>query len=88
MTVVTAPQRGPAALGGEQQVQRLGVVTRKWGGRLMIAARIDGVVSPVRTSARRFGRGMPSSLPISAISRSGVSRFCWTSTASALSGET
>ena len=32
-----------------------GVVTRKFGGRLIIAARMDAGVSPVRTSARSLG---------------------------------
>ena len=53
-----------------------------------MAARADEVVSPLRTSARNAGPGQPIRAASSAISRSGISRFCWMSTASALRGET
>ena len=64
------------------------MVTRKLGGRRSIAARAEGGVSPVRTSTRSPGAAIPMEAATSAISRSGTSRFWWTSTASALSGET
>ncbi len=65
-----------------------GVVMRKSGGRRSIAARSAMAVSPVRTATLTSGAGMPSSAATAAISRSGASRFCWMSTASAFSGET
>ncbi len=65
-----------------------GVVTRKSGGLRSIAARSAAAVSPVRTATRMSGTASPSSAAISPISRSGASRFCWMSTASAFSGET
>ncbi len=65
-----------------------GVVTKKLGGRRNMAARAEAVVSPLRTSARRLGAANPIRAAVSAISRNGISRFCWMSTASALSGET
>jgi hypothetical protein len=58
--VRTGPQDLPAALGREQQIQRLGVVTRMCGGVRTIAARSDAVVSPVRTAAVMRGYLQPS----------------------------
>ena len=58
------------------------------GGRFSIAARAAAGVSPLRTSTRISGGVKPSETAVSAISRSGASRFCWTSTESAFSGET
>ena len=65
-----------------------GVVTRKVGGRLSMAARSEDAVSPVRTATVMGGASNPSSVATSAISRSGASRFWWMSTARALRGET
>ena len=65
-----------------------GVVIRKLGGRLSIAARSAGGVSPVRTATRMSGAGSPSRAASAAISASGVSRFCQMSTARAFSGDT
>ena len=65
-----------------------GVVTRKLGGRLSIAARSDDAVSPVRTATEMAGASRPSSTATSAICRSGASRFWWMSTARAFRGET
>ena len=88
MIVVTVVSAARLRCAVTSRYRDSGVVTRKFGGRLIIAARMDCVVSPVRTSARRAGSVIPSSDATSAISRSGVSRFCCTSTASAFSGET
>ncbi len=65
-----------------------GVVIRKSGGRLSIAARSAAAVSPVRTATRMSGASSPMLAAISAISAKGRSRFCQMSTASALSGDT
>ena len=65
-----------------------GVVTRKSGGLRSMAARSDAAVSPVLTATRISGTASPSPAATSPISRSGASRFCWMSTASAFSGET
>ena len=54
-----------------------------------MAARAEAGVSPLRTrDADRRQREPQLATAISAISRSGRSRFCCTSTASAFSGET
>ena len=79
----------PAALGGEVQVEALGRGDEErrrvldHGG-----AGARAVVSPVRTATVIGATGRPSRSAASAISASGRSRFCWTSTANALSGET
>ena len=65
-----------------------GVVMRMSGGCLSMAARSAAVVSPVRTATRITGAASPSSPATAAISRSGASRFCWMSVASAFSGDT
>ena len=65
-----------------------GVVTRRWGGRLSMAARAEDGVSPVRSSTRRSGTAMPISRARVLISVSGRSRFCWMSAARAFRGET
>jgi hypothetical protein len=53
-----------------------------------MAARAEDGVSPVRKSARSAGAASPIAAAVARISASGVSRFCWMSAASALSGET
>ena len=65
-----------------------GVVIRMSGGFLSIAARSAAAVSPVRTATRIRGAASPRSPATAAISRSGASRFCWMSVASAFSGDT
>ncbi len=65
-----------------------GVVIRKSGGRLSMAARSAAAVSPVRTATRMSGAVRPSPAATWAISASGRSRFWLMSTASALSGDT
>jgi len=65
-----------------------GVVMRKSGGRFSMAARSAAAVSPVRTATRMSGAASPIEAATAAISRSGASRFCWMSTASAFSGDT
>ena len=53
-----------------------------------MAARSAAAVSPVLTATRIAGALSPSRPDTAAISRSGASRFCWMSVASAFSGET
>ena len=65
-----------------------GVVIRMSGGCLSMAARSAAAVSPVRTATRMAGGRSPSWPATAAISRSGTSRFCWMSVASAFSGDT
>jgi hypothetical protein len=65
-----------------------GVVTTMSGGLRSMAARAAGVVSPVLTPTLIAGTLSPSSAATWPISRSGASRFCWMSTASAFSGDT
>ncbi len=65
-----------------------GVVTTRCGGRLIMAARADEGVSPVRRRTRSSGTSRPSSRAVARISDSGARRFCSMSAARALSGET
>ena len=65
-----------------------GVVIRMSGGCLSMAARSAAAVSPVLTATRMVGALSPSRPAAAAISRSGASRFCWMSVASAFSGDT
>ena len=65
-----------------------GVVIRKSGGCLIIAARSAAAVSPVRTATWMSGAASPSPAAVLAISASGASRFCQISTARAFSGDT
>ncbi len=65
-----------------------GVVIRMSGGCLSMAARSAAAVSPVRTATLMAGAVSPSRAATAAISRSGASRFCWMSVASAFSGDT
>ena len=58
------------------------------GGCLSMAARSAAAVSPVRTATLMAGAVSPSRPAAAAISRSGASRFCWMSVASAFSGDT
>ena len=58
------------------------------GGRLSMAARSAAAVSPVRTATLMAGAVRPSCPATAEISRSGASRFCWMSVASAFSGDT
>ena len=53
-----------------------------------MAARSAAAVSPVRTATLMAGAVSPSRPAAAAISRSGASRFCWMSVASAFSGDT
>ncbi len=53
-----------------------------------MAARSAAAVSPVLTATRMSGALRPSWTAAAAISRSGASRFCWMSVASAFSGDT
>ncbi len=65
-----------------------GVVIRISGGFLSMAVRSAAAVSPVLTATRIAGALSPSRPATAAISRSGASRFCWMSVASAFSGDT
>ena len=53
-----------------------------------MAARSAAAVSPVRTATLMAGAVRPSCPATAEISRSGASRFCWMSVASAFSGDT
>ena len=64
------------------------MVIRMSGGCLSMAARSAAAVSPVRTATLMAGAVSPSRPAAAAISRSGASRFCWMSVASAFSGDT
>ncbi len=64
------------------------MVTRMVGGSFTIAVRALEGVSPVRTDTVIGGTSSPSFSASSAISASGRSRFCWTSTARAFRGDT
>ena len=78
----------PAALGGQVQVEALG--RGHQDGRRVLDHGGAGARSRVARAHRDGDRGTsrPSCSASRAISASGRSRFCWTSTASALSGET
>ena len=78
----------PAAGRGEQQIERLGVVTTISGRLRNIAERSEAGVSPLRTATCTAGGSSPSSLATSAISERGLLRFSLTSTVKARKGET
>ena len=83
-----AAQHGPAALRGQQQVERLRRGDQNVRRALEHGGPLGGrgVSGPHRDADGRRGQAEP---PATAtISRSGASRFCWMSVASAFSGDT
>ena len=88
MTVVTGASIARVRAAVTSRYSDSGVVIRKSGGFLSIAARSPAAVSPVRTATRTSGAGSPIRAAVSAISASGASRFCQMSVASAFSGDT
>ena len=75
-------RHGPAPLRRHHQDSDSGVVIRMSGGCLSMAARSAAAVSPVLTATAIGRRGQPGPAA-DTISRSGASRFCWMSVASA-----